>query len=166
MKQIKTFLAVAFLLTAIFASAQTDKPLRLGIGIIPGVSLNNPAGFVLGADVRLQKGFGNSNVSWILTTGYTHFFETKQNGIVMFPTTSFIPLKAGLKVFPAANVYLAGEIGAGFGIETGVGTSFVYSPSIGIIVAKDWDLSIKYEHFTKYHETQQLALRVAYGFKL
>jgi hypothetical protein len=166
MKQIKTFLAVAFLLTAIFASAQTDKPLRLGIGIIPGASLNNPAGFVLGADVRLQQGFGNSNVSWILTTGYTHFFETKQNGIVMFPTTSFIPLKAGLKVFPAANVYLAGEIGAGFGIETGVGTSFVYSPSIGIIVAKDWDLSIKYEHFTKYNETQQLALRIAYGFKL
>lgn len=166
MKQIKTFLAVAFLLTAIFASAQTDKPLRLGISIIPGASLNNPTGFVLGADVRLQQGFGNSNVSWILTTGYTHFFETKQNGIVMFPATSFIPLKAGLKVFPAANVYLAGEIGAGFGIETGVGTSFVYSPSIGIIVAKDWDLSIKYEHFTKYNETQQLALRVAYGFKL
>ena len=166
MKQIKTFLAAVFFLTAISVSAQTDKPLKLGIAIIPGVSLNNPAGFVLGADARLQHDFGNSNVSWIITTGYTHFFETKQNGIVMFPTTSFIPIKAGLKVFPAKNVYVAGELGVGLGIESGVGTSFVYSPSVGVIVAKDWDLSIKYEHFTKYSETQQLALRVAYGFKL
>lgn len=166
MKQFKTFLAVALLLTAICGSAQTNKPLRLGISVMPGVSLNNPSGFVLGADARLQQGFGNSNVSWILTTGYTHFFKTKKDGIVMFPTTSFIPVKAGLKFFPSTNVYLAGEIGAGFGMETGVGTSFVYSPSIGVIVGKDWDLSVKYEHFTKYTETQQLALRVAYGFKL
>ena len=84
----------------------------------------------------------------------------------MFPTTSYVPIKAGLKVFPGKNVYLAGELGVGLGIESGVGTSFVYSPSVGVIIAKDWDLSLKYEHFTKYTETQQLALRVAYGFKL
>jgi hypothetical protein len=166
MKQIKTFLAVAFLLTAVSVSAQTDKPLRLGVSIIPGVSLNDPAGFVLGADARLQHNIGNSNLSWIVTTGYTHFFETKQNGVVVFPTTSYVPIKAGLKVFPGKNVYLAGELGVGLGIESGVGTSFVYSPSVGVIIAKDWDLSLKYEHFTKYTETQQLALRVAYGFKL
>lgn len=166
MKRIRTFLVATFLLAGIYGIGQSKEPLRLGVSVMPGISLNNPSGFVLGADLRLQQRISNSNVSWILTSGYTHFFETKKNNVVVMGSTGFIPVKAGLKVFPSANFYLAGEIGAGFGTTSGVGTSFVYSPSIGIIVNKDWDLSIKYESFTKYTETQQLALRVAYGFKL
>ena len=78
-----------------------------------------------------------------------------------------IPLKAGLKFFPTKNVYIAAEAGAGFGTKKGAGTSFVYSPSIGLAFGDGFDASLKYENFTDYNGyAQQLALRLAYGFKL
>lgn len=159
--KLRTVVAAILLVTGLTAQAQSEQsrePLRLGVSIMPGVSLNNPSNFVLGADLRLQQSIGNS-VSWILTSGYTHFFWDGGH-------TGYIPVKGGLKVFATPALYFAGEAGAGFGTQSGTGTSFVYSPSIGTIVARDWDISVKYEDFTKYSATKQLALRVAYGFKL
>jgi len=147
--------------TAISASAQKSGP-RLGIGVDVGSTLKSPTRMVLGADLRLQQPFGQG-VSGILTTGYYQFFKANS----YYPGFGIIPLKAGLKIFPAKNVYIAGEVGAGFGTQKGAGTSFVYSPSFGLAFGDGFDASLKYENYTDYNGyAQQLALRLAYGFKL
>ncbi len=141
------------------AMAQKANPVRLGVGINAGIATNKTAGFVLGGDLRLQQSMGKS-VSWTLTPGYTHFFKKD-----LFAGAGVVPVKAGLKFFPAPNFYLAAEAGAGFFTDKGLGTSFVYSPYAGFAF-KNLDVSVKYENFTKYEFTQQVALRLAYGFKL
>ncbi|RFM27629.1 hypothetical protein [Deminuibacter soli] len=153
-------LAVVVLATALTANAQKSDPWRLGIGVDGGLGLKTPTPFVLGGDVRLQKGIVHG-LSGIFTTGYTHFFEKDNQA-----SAGFIPVKAGLKYFPVSNFYVSAEAGAGFGVDKGLGTSFVWSPAIGYTFAKHWDVSVKYEDYTKYTETKQLALRIAYGFSL
>lgn len=141
-------------------SAKAQSPWRLGIGVNAGAGLEDPNPFVLGGDLRFQKGLGNS-VSAIITTGYTHFMKKD-----LVPSVGIIPLKGGIKVFPAKNFYFNLEAGAGFGTKDEFGTSFVWSPAVGLAFASGWDISVKYEDFTKYDYTKQLALRLAYGFTL
>lgn len=157
MRSLFALVIVCFL--AVAANAQSN-PWRLGIGLDGGIGLKDPNPFVLGGDLRLQKGLGNS-VSAIITTGYTHFFDKDNYG-----SYNVIPLKGGIKVFPARNVYFNVEAGAGFGTDKGAGTSFVWSPAVGYAFGSGWDVSVKYEDFTKYEYTKQVALRLAYGFKL
>ena len=147
--------------TAMSAKAQNGGP-RLGIGVDVGSTLKSPVRTTLGADLRLQQPFGKG-LSGILTTGYYQFFKADSYN----PGFGIIPLKAGLKFFPVKNVYISGEVGAGFGTKKGAGTSFVYSPSFGLAFGDGFDVSLKYENFTDYDGyAQQLALRLAYGFKL
>lgn len=144
------------------ANAQTENPLRMGVGINAGATLKDPSRAVLGVDARLQERLGNG-VSGILTTGYYHFLKNNKAG----DGFGIIPLKAGLKYFPAKNVYIAGEAGVGFSTEKNGQTSFVYSPSVGLAFAHGLDISLKYENYTKYEGyASQFALRLAYGFKL
>lgn len=155
-------LAMGILVVNISAKAQ-DSPLRFGIGVNTGVTLKDPNRFVLGIDGRLQKSFGNS-VSGILTAGYSHFF--KKDAI---ESVGIIPVKVGLKVFPVKNVYVAGELGAGFGTKDNMGTSLIYSPSVGLAFGSGFDISLKYEGYAHKNYDgyfNQLALRFAYGFKL
>ncbi len=156
-------IVLMYIVTAVHANAQKgDGPLRLGVGVDLGSTLKKPTRTTLGVDLRLQKGFGNG-LSGILTSGYYQFFKINKNN----EGFGIIPLKAGLKYFPAKNIYVAGEVGAGFGTKNGAGTSFVYSPSFGLAFGDGFDVSIKYENFTDYNGyAQQLALRFAYGFKL
>jgi len=147
--------------TVINAKAQ-NGPLRVGIGINVGSTLKSPVRTTLGADLRLQQSLGEG-LSGILTTGYYQFFKASKYN----KGFGIVPLKAGLKFFPAKNVYIAGEIGAGFGTRSGSNVSFVYSPSFGLAFGDGFDASIKYESFTGYNGyANQLALRIAYGFKL
>ncbi len=168
MKMKKTaFVTAMFLVSTLLmqqANAQKSTPLRLGFGIDAGSTLKDPTRFVLGADGRLQIPFGNS-FSGIVTAGYYHYFKSDKAG----EGFGIAPLKAGVKYFPAKNVYIAGEAGVGFGTENGQPTSFVYSPSVGLAFGNGLDLSLKYEDYT--HKdyggyASQLALRIAYGFKL
>lgn len=155
---------VIVLFTAMQVKAQSN-PLRIGFGISPGVAPKDPTGFVFGGDIRLQQRMGNS-ISWILTGGYTHFFEAETDGGTKVRGYGFVPLKAGLKIFPSRNLYLAGEVGVGFGTDKDFGTSFVYAPAIGLAFAKGFDISLRYEDFTKHEHAKQVALRLAYGMGL
>jgi len=147
--------------TVMSTKAQSGGP-RLGIGVDVGSTLKSPTRTTLGADLRLQQPFGHG-LSGILTTGYYQFFKANSYN----PSFGIIPLKAGLKYFPAKNIYIAAEAGVGFGTKKGAGTSFVYSPSLGLAFGDGFDVSLKYENFTDYEGyAQQLALRFAYGFKL
>lgn len=169
----KIVLAAVLLFVGHLAKAQTQStnPLRLGVSVSPGMSMGDKTGFTLGADLRLQQRFAK-NVSWILTTGYTHFFSRTfdvQTPTGVVPTDisyGFIPLKAGVKAFLMPALYVAGEAGAAYSTQsTDDKFSFVYAPSVGTIIGNHLDLSVRYEDFTISNNTKQLALRIAYGFK-
>jgi hypothetical protein len=78
-----------------------------------------------------------------------------------------IPVKVGLKAFIANNIYLTGEVGAGFEVEDGGGpVKLILSPGIGY-ASKHWDAGAKYENFSGGNNSYgTVGLRVAYGFGL
>lgn len=141
-------------------STNYDQGFKLGFGINGGIPTNNVFDYALGADVRLQYDL-SQKASVSLTTGFTNLFigdDIKDLG--------FIPAKAGFKLFVWENrFYVLGEVGAGFAVTNNYDqTTFLYAPGIGY-ANKSFDLSLRYEDYDKF-ETAQVALRLAYGFKL
>jgi hypothetical protein len=133
---------------------------RLGFGLNGGITTGDYFNFGLGGDVRLQYDL-TQRTSLTLTTGYTHLFGDNE-----VPDLGFIPAKAGFKAFVwEDSFYVLGEVGAGFAVTNDYNeTTFLWAPGIGY--ANDIiDLSVRYEGTNDFH-TDQIALRIAYGFKL
>jgi hypothetical protein len=147
------------------AQAQDSKSFnpgfRLGIGLNGGMPTNNDTyDWSLGGDVRLQYDL-TQKASLTLTTGFTNLF-INQN----VKDLGFIPAKIGFKAFVAGDqFYVLGEVGGGFAVTNGYDqNTYIWSPGIGY-AHENIDVSLRYEGYTDY-DTNQIALRVAYGFKL
>lgn len=107
--------------------------------------------------------------------GFNNFFGKKISGVDV-GDLQLLPVKAGLKYFPAKNFYVQGEAGASFLLNNGAGktASFVYAPQVGILFPfsdKTYlDAGIRFEGNTKLTESGSaanfLGLRVAYAFEL
>lgn len=138
-----------------------DQGFRLGIGVNGGLPTNNDFyDWSLGGDVRLQYDL-SKKTSVTLTTGFTNLF-IDQNA----KDLGFIPIKAGFKAFVWEDqFYVLGEVGGGIAVTNGYDkNTYIWAPGIGY-VNKAIDISLRYEAYTEY-DTNQIALRVAYGFKL
>ncbi len=162
-KSMVAVVAAAAMFISVNANAQDgdSKALRLGIGASVGIPTNDGFNIAVGGDARLQKDF-SSNVSGLLSAGYTNFSLKGGNGSI-----GYIPVKVGVKVFPVQRFYFSGELGAGFGTDSGQGTAFVYAPGIGVGTNTGWDFGLRYEGFNQNGgNLGQVALRVAYGFTL
>jgi hypothetical protein len=178
MKKLTKILASTAAVVALFFStnANAQAP-RLGIGINAGVPTDNDYfNFTLGADARFQFDVA-SQLSIPVTIGYTNFFaKDREIGGVTYKGQDygFIPVKAGLKYFfdpSGSGLYGLAEAGAAFGVTNNSKTAFIYSPAIGYSWSSGLDLGVKYEGIskaTKYtpNTVGQVALRIAYGFKL
>lgn len=158
-------LFILVLFSATMANAQSNNnSWRFGFGIDAGVATSDAFKYALGGNLRIQKDF-NQRVSGTFTTGFSHFFEKDHfAGYSQYGSPyNVIPVKLGVKYFLGDNLYLGGEAGAGFAFEQW-GTSFVWSPSVGMAFKNGIDLSLKYEDYTKDKATKTLGLRLAYGF--
>ena len=146
----------AFLLcsTAFFAQKKVGD-MRLGYGFSGGIPFNGYRGSV-GIDGRFQYDI-SLKTSLLATTGYTHFFSNEISDL------AYAPVKLGFKSHIGEQVYILGEVGAAFS-TTGEGTSLVWNPGIGI-ATKHIDISLRYENLSNF-DTAQVALRLAYGYKL
>lgn len=153
----------ASLCLSLLSVGQHRPGLSLQLGLRAGMA---PGGYfeqVLGGDLRLESDI-TPNTSLMLTSGFSHFFEKDKAAFLHSGYGSpynVIPLKLGAKTY-INNWYLAAEAGAGLSFE-GWTNSFVWSPSIGYSFANGLDAGITYEDFTKYSDTRQIALRLAYG---
>ncbi|WPR71511.1 hypothetical protein SLW70_16480 [Flavobacterium sp. NG2] len=142
-------------------AAKYDQGFRLGFGLNAGVPTDEDVyNYALGADARLQYDL-SKKTSLILTTGFTNLFisnDRKDLGIV--------PVKAGFKAFVWEDqFYVLGEVGGAFAVTNGANQhTYLYAPGIGY-ATKYIDVSVRYEGYTEY-DTNQVALRLAYGFKL
>jgi hypothetical protein len=151
-----------FFATNVNAQSGDSKALRLGIGVNAGIPTTEGASFVIGGDLRLQKDF-SSNISGLLSAGYNHWTLKDDAG-----SFGMIPVKAGAKIFFAESAYFSGELGAGFSTKDGGGTSFLWAPGVGYGFDNGLDLGLRYEGAEGKGggSLGQVALRVAYGFKL
>lgn len=170
--------AITLLIGSDFSQAQTNamndgdsKATRLGIGLSAGIPTTDGYKFVFGGDLRLQQDF-TSNVSGLLSVGYNTFsLEASPISASTVDNLDFIPVKAGIKVFPVARFYFSGEVGAGFGTRDGSKTTLIYAPGIGIGTNTGIDIGLRYEGMTGnsnigLKNPGQVALRLAYGFNL
>ncbi len=168
MKLVRKILPALMLFTGAMGYAQEttaaenyDQGFRLGFGVNAGAVTADEFNFALGGDVRLQYDL-SLDTSLTLTTGYTHLFGDEN-----IPDLGFIPVKAGFKAFVWRNqFYVMGEAGAGFAVTNDYDeTTFIWSPAVGY--ANDViDISLRYEDLDSYFDAGQVALRIAYGFKL
>jgi hypothetical protein len=133
---------------------------RLGFGLNGGLTTGDYFNWALGGDVRFQYDL-TKKTSLTLTTGFTNLF-----GDGDIKDLGFIPAKAGFKAFVWEDqFYVLGEVGAGFAVTNSYDqTTFIWAPGIGY--ATDIiDISVRYEGMNDFH-ADQIALRLAYGFKL
>ena len=126
---ILAFIAISF----IGANAQAPDGFQAG----GGVRLSLPVGdwadywsFGIGAELQGEYGF-SEKFSGVFTTGYSSFLGKTIGGIKL-DAIGYIPLLAGVRVYPAASFFVGGQLG--YGILTGGGSSegvFNYQPQIG-----------------------------------
>lgn len=161
------FVAALAMMYTTTSSAQTtdstnyDQKFKLGFGVSGGIPTDgDDYEWALGGDVRLQYDL-SKKTSITLTTGFTNLFVGDD-----VPDLGFIPAKAGFKAFVWEDqFYVMGEVGAGFAVTNGYNeTSILWAPSIGY-ATKHLDISLRYEDYDKF-DTNQIALRFAYGFEL
>lgn len=180
--QIKSLALVAFMmLFGLTVNAQTpatlpeaaenyDQGFRLGFGLNGGYVFEEGYGAALGADVRLQYDL-SQRTSLTFTTGFTNLFVDGED-----TDLGFIPAKLGFKGFIWEDqFYLLGEAGAGIPVthtDIHEDTTLILAPGIGWVPSKYIDLSLRYEYYNAWKDVNgnkgvgQLALRLAYGFKL
>lgn len=180
MKNIKLLVAVILGAATLFlcrdASAQSTPTgkFRFDLGaetLLPTGALKSyRSDFGLGITPRLQYGLGDK-VALTLTSGYYHFFEKTVHkelyGGFSTQRKGIIPVKLGLKVFVLKNIYLSGELGAGFEVsESNNYVKFISSAGIGY-ASKRWDIGLRYESFTGHSDNfGAIGLRAAYNFGL
>ena len=160
------FLAFALVFTTFSLAQESEESkkynqkFKLGFGLNGGIPTDNDYDWALGGDVRLQYDL-SKRTSITLTTGFTNLFIGED-----VPDLGFIPAKAGFKAFIWKDqFYLLGEIGAGFAVTNKYNdTTFLWTPGIGY-ATKHLDISVRYEDYKEF-KTNQIALRLAYGFEL
>jgi len=189
MKKIAKILISSATIAVLLITNVCAQSKKLGIGLNFGLpSTEGHYDIVFGVDLRLQFNV-TQQLSIPFTVGYTNYFSENLD-YVPFPDSNvsinhnyaFIPVKAGLKYFideSGTGFYGLAEAGVAFGLNKNSQIGFLYSPSIGYSFNNGLDFSLKYEGvsngqkevgviqgFDNTKSNGQVALRIAYGFKL
>jgi hypothetical protein len=186
MKKITRFFACSAIALMLFAglNAKAQMP-KLGVGLNAGLpTTDDYYKIALGADLRLQFNVAKQ-LSIPFTVGYTNFVGKEINLALVdlpagvpydnkVPNYDFIPVKGGLKYFfdkKGSGMYGLAEVGAAFGLTRYSKVGFLYSPALGYSWSSGFDLGLKYEAISgglkdNKDNIGQIAVRVAYGFKL
>jgi hypothetical protein len=171
--------AVAALALFFTTNVNAQDGHKFGIGLNVGVPTGDEYNFALGADARVQFDV-SKQLSIPITVGYTNYFAkdyTINSTTFKGQDLGYIPVKAGAKIFfneSGSGLYGLAEVGAAFGVTKDAKTGFLYSPAIGYSFNSGLDVGVKYEGISNAREqtiqysknTGQVALRIAYGFKI
>ncbi|MET4082828.1 hypothetical protein ABIB40_002792 [Pedobacter sp. UYP30] len=141
---------------------------KVGVGVSGGIfSKQSQFKNAYGADLRLQYDLTKS-VAITASGGYTKLLGRDNSADV-----DFIPVIGGVKVFAIQRFYLQGNAGAGFAIQTGAKTNFIYGGGVGYEWKNGLELGARYEGYTNdsasstyFSKMEQYALRLGYNFKL
>jgi hypothetical protein len=109
-----------------------------------------------------------SSVGITLNAGYIDFIgKTVTIGGQSFKYASagLVPVMAGIKYHITGGPYIHAQAGAGFGTQTGAGTSFAYAGGLGYDFVKTVGAEVKYQAYSNNGASSgTVALRVYYTF--
>jgi hypothetical protein len=174
MKLSTKLMASAVAAVALFFSTNVNaqESRKFGVGLTVGVPTTDLYSLSLGADARMQFDV-TKRLSIPVAAGYNHYIA--KDNVLDLPDYGYIPVKTGLKYFfdpSGSGLYAMGEVGAAFGVTSDAKTTFLYAPTVGYSFSSGLDLGVRYENTGKgvdrpgAPEMGQVALRIAYGFKL
>lgn len=159
-------------------AATVTPPALLSIGIDVGSALapeNNIYSTTTGLSFKLELPFQNPRTFFTITAAYSNYntkstpaTDTLQNG-------HYIPLLIGFKYFITKNIYLEGDIGDSYNINSGYmgyQNAFTYSPVAGVSIPLNKpntavDIGVYYQsRISGDGNINQAAIRIAYKFGL
>ena len=148
------------------AASAAPNPLQLNLGLEAGLptGAETPHGsFELGGTLQLED-FTSRNFAVTFTSGDYYFFSKDIPGTdTKYITLNIIPVKVGIKVFFAPNIYFGAEAGAAFILSTG-NVKFLASPALGFTSNdKAWDVSLRYENWSGVYDYGIVGLRLAHS---
>ena len=141
---------------------------KIGVGVSGGL-FEKTSWFknAYGADLRLQYDL-TKDVAITASGGYTKLLSRNKTTDI-----DFIPAIGGVKVFAIERFYLQGFAGAGFAIQDGAKTNFIYGGGVGYEWTNGLEVGARYEGYTNdsssstyFPKMHQYALRLGYNFKL
>ena len=154
MKKVILVVAIVFV-SLINANAQPTEGFSFGAGIRLGLPIGDfgdVSSFGIGGELQGEYGFSDK-VSGVFTTGYNSFlgktYDVPGFGSVKGDAVGYIPILAGIRVYPSANFFIGAQ--AGYGLLTGNGSSegaFNYQPQIGYNASK-YQLAVNYNGLSK-----------------
>ncbi|MCW3108724.1 MAG: hypothetical protein JWQ09_3230 [Segetibacter sp.] len=164
----KTFLFL--LLSSIFyvsnaqrgkASASTS---HVGIGVEAGLPLGEngkPYSVIVGGSLQYET-LPSPDLGITLSAGYLHWpIKSTYGG----GSVGFVPLLGGIKYYFTPNAFFHAQLGAAVGTKTGQGTSFAYSPGVGVKLSPNIDAELKYMGISNKGGTlENVGLRLGYNF--
>lgn len=156
--------AVSFAANAQKSSAAKESEFVFGGGLrvgLPVGDVHNAYSFVIGAELQGEYMF-SPQVSGTLTAGYEEWLGKTIAGFKI-PSTGFIPVLAGVRVYPSPDFFIGGKAGVTFSTESGGGSSFTYEPQVGYNTSK-FQLALGYQAFTNGGTTAHLGLTGIYKF--
>ena len=180
-KKVLTALAI-FTTISYGVQAQSNRPdgVRYSIGVEGGIPVSNLSDhykWSLGGSIQADIPVVKYNLYVTINAGYNNIFADRDvTGII--PDIHLIPVKAGLKYFPAANFYVQGEAGVSFILNDGPlldkSASFTWAPQLGYLIpigGKSFiDAGVRYQGNSKFYEGGKtndfLGLRLAYAFPI
>jgi hypothetical protein len=171
--------------------AQTNPSARLSIGL-DGAYPTNTAGDIYGTSIGLSAQADipfKSNFFYTFNAGYNVLKGIKSYEIVLVDgadevkynlksaSLKILPLKAGLKFFPANHIYVQAEGGAVFFLnketDNDRSVAFIYAPQLGVRISisdhNSIDAGLRYEKSSQYNvytnrKLSFVGLRLAYAF--
>lgn len=179
MKKLVLLAAIAATFAFSKVSAQKKDPAmsgqKFGIGVDFAFPTGNFGDFYklgYGGSLQFQTPIADK-LNFTASAGYLNFKAKDINtplGTINGGNYGAIPVKAGIRYFLAENFYAGGELGASFATKSGGGTSFVYTPNIGVEFpvsdTGSFDLGVRYEAWSNDGTLRFFGVRLAYNFGL
>jgi Outer membrane protein beta-barrel domain len=165
MKKILTVVIIALAsLKAISQNLKADPgKFNVGIGVSLAVPVNNLETNTIGAGLDLLAQYGlDQNLAVTADAGLTALFAKYD-----IPTTAIIPIRIGVRYFPASAVYLGAKTGLGiYTLGDIVSENYAaWSLGAGYLLDKRFDVSASYDGYVKKGISfGYMALRIGYAF--
>ena len=173
MKKVILSLAIVAI-ASLSASAQKEKAASKDLKFSVGAEIALPVG-----DFNKSNsiGFGGSaqaeykaaeSLGLTLNAGFLTFSGKTVEGFKV-PSLSLIPVLVGAKYYFTEKVYGHAQLGLSFASTKLDGVSystsaFTYAPAIGFMASENFDISLRYQAYSKSGTTAFLGLRAAYTF--
>jgi hypothetical protein len=137
---------------------------HVGIGVEAGVPLGQngkPYSAAIGGSLQYEY-MPDTDLGLTLSGGYLHWpIKSSYGG----GSIGFVPLLAGVKYYFIPGAFFHAQLGAAVGTAKNQGTSFAYSPGIGLKLSPNVDATLKYTGFSTSGGTlENVGLRLGYNF--